>query len=106
MLENKGDEKEGRKCLYNDALNTFYLWLYGVGHMVKDHSVREETRYSPLHGLLFLISSKVSFVSNISHRTTHTKAFVTPVVENWLEQEIALPIKVKSSQSGLTCTFR
>ena len=24
--------------LFNDALNTFYLQLYGVGHMVKDHS--------------------------------------------------------------------
>ena len=32
--------KEGRKegnVLFNDALNTFYLRLYGVGHMVKDH---------------------------------------------------------------------
>ena len=29
--------KEGRKenVLFNDALNTFYLQLYGVGHMVK-----------------------------------------------------------------------
>ena len=23
--------------LFNDALNTFYLQSYGVGHMVKDH---------------------------------------------------------------------
>ena len=29
--------KEGN-VLFNDALNTFYLQLYGVGHMVKDHS--------------------------------------------------------------------
>ena len=31
--------------LFNDALNTFYLQLYGVKHMVKDHSdsEREET---------------------------------------------------------------
>ena len=29
--------KEGN-VLFNDALNTFYLWLYGIGHMVKDHS--------------------------------------------------------------------
>ena len=30
--------------LFNDALNTFYLRLYGVRHMVKDHSdTREET---------------------------------------------------------------
>ena len=31
--------KEGRSVLFNEALNTFYLRLYGVGHiMVKDHS--------------------------------------------------------------------
>ena len=30
---------------YNDALNTFYLRLYGVSHTVKDHSVRQETRF-------------------------------------------------------------
>ena len=24
--------------LFNDALNTFYLRLYGVRHMVEDHS--------------------------------------------------------------------
>ena len=27
--------------LFNDALNTFYLWLYGVIHMVKDQSDSE-----------------------------------------------------------------
>ena len=32
--------KEGN-VLFNDALNTFYLRLYGVGHMVKNHSERE-----------------------------------------------------------------
>ena len=26
---------------FNEVLNTFYLRLYGVGHMVKDHSDRE-----------------------------------------------------------------
>ena len=33
--------KEGRKegnVLFNDTLNTFYLRLYGVIHMVKDQS--------------------------------------------------------------------
>ena len=29
--------KEGN-VLFNDALNTFYLRLYGVGHMVKNYS--------------------------------------------------------------------
>ena len=28
--------------LFNDALNTFYLQLYGVRHMVKDHSDSEK----------------------------------------------------------------
>ena len=37
-------EEEGRKeenVLFNNALNTFYLRLYGVRHMVKDHSDSE-----------------------------------------------------------------
>ena len=33
-------KKEG-DVLFNDALNTFYLRLYGFGHMVKDHSDSE-----------------------------------------------------------------
>ena len=46
---------------------------------------REET--CPPHGLLFLISSKGSFYAS-SHRedNIYTTAFVTPVVEHWLEQ--------------------
>ena len=34
------EREEGRKegnVLFNDALNTFYLRLYGVMHMVKYH---------------------------------------------------------------------
>ena len=35
--------KEGN-ILFNDALNTFYLQLCDIGHMVKDHGdSREET---------------------------------------------------------------
>ena len=33
--------KRERNVLFNDALNTFYLGLYGVRHMVKDHSDSE-----------------------------------------------------------------
>ena len=40
----------------------FYLRLYGVGHMVKDHSDSERGNPLPPHGLLFLISSKGSFI--------------------------------------------
>ena len=34
-------EGKERNVSYNDALNTFYLRLYGTGHMVKDHSDSE-----------------------------------------------------------------
>ena len=51
--------------LFNDALNTFYLWLYGIRHMVKDHSDSKRGNPLPPHGLLFLISSKGSFICTI-----------------------------------------
>ena len=61
-------EREKRKCfIYNDALNTFYLRLYGVGHMVKDHSDSERGNSLQSHGLLFPISSKGSFICIIQH---------------------------------------
>ena len=55
------DQAEG-KVLFNDELNTFYLRLYCVKHVVNDHSDSE--RGNPLrpHKLLFPISSKGSFI--------------------------------------------
>ena len=53
---------EGRTFLFNDTLNTFYLRLYGVGHMVKDHSDSERGNPFPPHGLHLSISSKASFI--------------------------------------------
>ena len=55
--------KEGN-ALFNDALNTFYLRLYGIRHMVKDHSDSERGNPLPPHGLLFPIS-KGSFICTI-----------------------------------------
>ena len=56
--------------------------------MVKDHSDSE--RGNPLPpNRLFPISSKGSFICTIPQRIAHTSAFVTPVVEHWLELEIA-----------------
>ena len=52
-------------ALFNDALNTVYLRLYGVRHLVKDHSDSEKGNPLPLHGLLFLINSKGSFICTI-----------------------------------------
>ena len=48
--------------LFNDALNTFYLRLYGIRHMVKDHSDSERGNPLPPHVLKFLIGSKGSFI--------------------------------------------
>ena len=56
-----GGRKEGN-ILFNDALNTFYLQLYGIRHMVKDHSDSERGNPLPPHRLLFPISSKGSFI--------------------------------------------
>ena len=82
---NVGSRKEGN-VLFNDAVNTFYLRLYRVRHMVKDHSDSERGNPLPPHGLLFSINSKGSHPTD---RIAHTTAFVTPVVEHWLEREIA-----------------
>ena len=57
--------------------------------MVKNHSDRERGNLLPPHRLLFSISSKGSFICTIPDRIAHTRAFVTPVVEHWLEWEIA-----------------
>ena len=45
--------KEGN-ISFNDVLNTSYLRLYGVRHVVKDHSDSERGNpLPPLHGLFF-----------------------------------------------------
>ena len=75
--------KEGN-VLFKDTLNTFYLWLYGIRHMVKNHSKRGNLLLP--YGLLFPISSKGSFIcTHPTDRIAHTTAFVTPVMEHWLE---------------------
>ena len=60
----KGNERE-RNVLFNDALNTFYLRLYGVRHMVKDHSDSEKGNPLPPHRLLLSMNSKGSFICTI-----------------------------------------
>ena len=58
--------------------NTFYLWLYSVGHMVKDHS-----EWKPA------AATSWDTLFDFPNRIAYTMAFVTPVVEHWLKQEIA-----------------
>ena len=86
-MEHNDDAVE-RNVLFNDALNIFYLRLYGVRHMVKDHSDSEKGNPLPPHRLLLSINT-FFYTHHPTDRITHTTAFVTPVVEHWLEREIA-----------------
>ena len=54
-----------RNVLFNDTLNTFYQRLYGVRHMVKDHSDSEKGNPLLPHRLLLSINSKGSFICTI-----------------------------------------
>ena len=56
-------KKERRKC-----------FIYGVRHMVKDHSDSEQGFF---------------YIHHPTDRLAHTRAFVAPIVEHWLEWEIA-----------------
>ena len=81
--------KEGN-VLFNNTLNTFYLRLYGITHMVKDHS--DSASGNPLQGFFYM--------HHPTDRIAHTTAFVTPVVEHWLERETAQwvhPMKDRSN---------
>ena len=55
--------KEGN-ILFNDALNTFYLRLYGITHMVKDHSDSHI-------GYFFRLAARVLLYAS-SHRQDNT----------------------------------
>ena len=87
-LVNHTKEVEGNKEM-------FYLTPHSkhfiYGYMVKDRSDSERGNpLPPLNVLLFPISSKGSFKCIApTYRIAHTTAFVKPVVEHWLEQEIA-----------------
>ena len=66
--------------------------------MVKGHSDSKRGNPLPTQGLFFPSSTKGSFVCTIPDSIAHTTTFVTPVVEHWLEREIAQwvhPMKVR-----------
>ena len=79
-----GRRKEGRKCFIERRTQHIFFtvkWCH-------DHSDSEKANLLSQHRLLFPISSKGSFICTIPDRIADTTAFVTPVVEHWLEQEI------------------
>ena len=50
--------------------------------------VREETRYRHM-GYSFRLAGIFFYMHQHTNRITHTTTFVSPVVEHWLEREIA-----------------
>ena len=103
-LYNQGmRNSEGMKEMFYLTTHSthFILRLYGVGHMVKDHSDSERGNPLPQHGLLFQINSKGSFMCTIhpTDRIAHTTVFITPVVEHWLEREIAQWVHAMKNRS-------
>ena len=72
VIHEAGTGRKEGNVLFNDALNTFYLRLYGVTHMVKDHSdsKREETRCRHM-GYSFRLAAMVLLYAS-SHRQDNT----------------------------------
>ena len=63
-------EKEGN-VLFNDAHNSLYLRLYGIGHKVKNHSDSERGNLLPPHGYSFRLAGRVLLYAP-SHRQDST----------------------------------
>ena len=72
---------------YLTTHSTHFIYGYMASDMFKDHSDSEKGNPLSPHRLLLSINSKGSFICTIPQ--THTTAFVTPVVEHWLEREIS-----------------
>ena len=62
--------KEGN-VLFNNALNTFYLRLYGVKHMVEDHSDSNRGNRCCHMGYSFRLTARVLLYAS-SHRQDNT----------------------------------
>ena len=77
--------KEG-SFLFNNILNTYYLLIYGIRYMVKDHSAKEETH---CHHYYFWLAARVHiYMHHPTDRIAHIMVFVTPVMVGWFEREI------------------
>ena len=65
--------KKGRKEMFYLTMHSthFILRLYGVGHMVKDHSDSERGNPLPPHGLFFQLTARVLLYAP-SHRQDST----------------------------------
>ena len=89
--------------LFNDAFNTFYLQLYGVRHKIKHDSNSERGNTLLLHRLLFLISSKGSFICIIPQRGAgHSSEVERSLMVRWVIRSILHGVDPLSSTTGVT----
>ena len=58
-------EEEGI-VLFNDALNTFYLWLYGLGYIMRHVMASSVPIY--IHNFFFLLCLLYSYLKNVPPR--------------------------------------
>ena len=66
------DKRKEGNVSFNDALNTFYLRLYGVTHMVKDHSDSDkETRCCHIGYSFHLITRVLLYAPSHRHDNTY-----------------------------------
>ena len=65
------ERKKERNVSFNDALNTFYIPLYGVRHMVKDHSDSKRGTRCCHIGYSFRLAARVLLYAP-SHRQDNT----------------------------------
>ena len=101
-----------RNVLFNDALNTFYLRLYGIRHMVKDHSYSEKGNpllparvilYAPshrqdskYHGLCYTSRGALAGTKNSSMGPPHEGSIQWPIAPwaNALTTELHLAPRI------------
>ena len=77
---------EGKEVFYLTTHSTHFIYAYMVSVMVKDHSDSENGNPLPALGYSFRLAARVLLYAP-SHRHDSTYyAFVTPVVEHWLER--------------------
>ena len=85
--------------------STHYIYSYIAQNMVKDHSDSKRGNLLPqLHVLLYLISSKGSFICTIRDRIAHTTAFVTLLPSPSIKNScllLSLPTYLSNSMVGM-----
>ena len=104
-------QKDGN-VLFNDALITFYLQLYGIRYMVRIIQIERERgegeMLPSLHELLFSDQQQgLIYMHHPTDRIVLTTTFVTPAVEHWLEMRnssIGPPRGIKSATLSIRLT--